>query len=203
MFSEPLVGRKKELADVLRLIRVDGAQLVTITGPSGVGKRRFAAELALELGQVSDVTLQTSEHPLDLPGERPYRLRPLAESPAVELFRQRAEAATADFVATYSERADLCRRLGRLPLSIELVAARGRAALREPADRRWSLQEAIAWTYEQLDERAKDVLRAVAADPSAVDVEVAVGELVDLRLLTRTESGVAVHPAIRDFAVAR
>jgi hypothetical protein len=177
--------------------------VVTITGPSGVGKSRFAAEVAVELDDVVGLTLGTAEQPLGLPGERPYRLRPLAESPAVELFRQRAETAVPGFVATYSELADLCRRLGRLPLSIELVAARGRAALREPADRRWSLQEAIAWTWERLDERAKDALRAVAADPSATGVEVAVGELVDLRLLTRAEPGIALHPAIRDFAVAR
>src|SRR5829696_1412568 len=46
---EPLIGRKKELADVLRLVRVDGARLVTITGPGGMGKTRFAVEIAAEL----------------------------------------------------------------------------------------------------------------------------------------------------------
>jgi predicted ATPase len=187
---------------VLRLVRVDGARLVTITGRAGVGKRRLATELAAELGDVDDLTLGTAEQPLRLPGERPYRLRTLAEAPAVELFRQRAEAAVPGFVATYAELSDLCRRLGRLPLAIELVAARGRAALHEPSDRRWNLREAIAWTWNLLDGRAKDALRAVAVDPSVADVDVAVAELVRLRLLTRADSGVAVHPAIRDCAVA-
>jgi predicted ATPase len=45
----PVVGRKKELADVLRLVGADGARLVTLTGPGGVGKTRMALELASEL----------------------------------------------------------------------------------------------------------------------------------------------------------
>jgi predicted ATPase/class 3 adenylate cyclase len=45
----PLVGRKKELADLLRLVRVDGVRLVTLTGPGGIGKTRLALEVAAEL----------------------------------------------------------------------------------------------------------------------------------------------------------
>ena len=44
---DPLLGRKKELADVLRLLR-DGTRLVTVTGPGGIGKTRFALEVAAE-----------------------------------------------------------------------------------------------------------------------------------------------------------
>ena len=46
--AEPLLGRKKELADVLRMLR-DSARLVTVTGPGGTGKTRFALEAASEL----------------------------------------------------------------------------------------------------------------------------------------------------------
>jgi predicted ATPase len=46
--AEPLVGRKKELADVLRLLQ-EGTRLVTITGPGGIGKTRFALDVAAEL----------------------------------------------------------------------------------------------------------------------------------------------------------
>ena len=46
--GEPLVGRKKELADVLRLLR-DGTRIVTITGPGGIGKTRFALDVAAEV----------------------------------------------------------------------------------------------------------------------------------------------------------
>ena len=45
--ANPLVGRKKELADVLQAL-LDGSRAVTITGPGGVGKTRFALAVAGE-----------------------------------------------------------------------------------------------------------------------------------------------------------
>ncbi|HEX5729804.1 adenylate/guanylate cyclase domain-containing protein, partial [Microbacterium sp.] len=45
--ANPLVGRKKELADVLKAL-LDGSRAVTITGPGGVGKTRFALAVAGE-----------------------------------------------------------------------------------------------------------------------------------------------------------
>src|SRR5918994_185023 len=42
MPANPLVGRKKELVDVLRLVVDETARAVTITGPGGIGKTRFA-----------------------------------------------------------------------------------------------------------------------------------------------------------------
>ena len=156
--TEPLVGRKKELADVLRLIRGGRTRLVTVTGPGGIGKTRLAVEVAAELeddfadgawfvdlaslrdaelvlpsiastvcarGELSlhlrdrnlilvvdnfehvidaapavaaavscangVVVLATSRAPLKLAAEREYALGPLAESPAIELFRSRAD----------------------------------------------------------------------------------------------------------------
>jgi hypothetical protein len=205
---------------VLRLIRLDGARLVTVTGPSGVGKTRFAVEVAAELSgspelvlvddasasEVADrgdaIVIATSGTRLGVSGERAYPLRPLAESPAVELFRQRAEAATPGFDTAYAELAALCRRLGRLPLAIELVAARGADGLRAPIDAAWTLEAAIGWSYERLDERDKDVLRAVAVDAAAEVDPVAVAELVRLRLLTRSGAGVEIHSAIREFVAS-
>jgi predicted ATPase len=49
--ADPLVGRKKELADVLTLFRREAARLVSLTGPGGVGKTRFAIAAAEELVQ--------------------------------------------------------------------------------------------------------------------------------------------------------
>ena len=46
---DPLVGRKKELADVLRLVRREAARLISVTGPGGIGKTRFATAVAQEL----------------------------------------------------------------------------------------------------------------------------------------------------------
>ena len=46
--ANPLVGRKQELVDALRLVAGDETRLVTVTGPGGVGKTRFALALAAE-----------------------------------------------------------------------------------------------------------------------------------------------------------
>jgi len=134
---------------VLRLVRVDGVRSITITGPEGIGKRRFAAAVREELRSDEEVELVTAEEPLGTPGERVYRLRPLAEAPAVELFRHHAEAAAPGFDAPYAEIARLCRQIGRLPLAIELAASRPAAALAELADRPRSLAEVAAWSRER------------------------------------------------------
>jgi predicted ATPase len=139
MSDVPLIGRKKELADVLRLFLRDGARAVTVTGPQGVGKTRFAQEVVEELDceveLVDDAiaaqlpansrVLATSREPLGVPGEHVYRMRPLAEAPAVELFRQHATEANPAFDASYEEIAAACVRLGRLPGAILQAAARG------------------------------------------------------------------------------
>jgi predicted ATPase/DNA-binding XRE family transcriptional regulator/tetratricopeptide (TPR) repeat protein len=46
----PLIGRRRELAELRRLLTAGGARLVTLTGPGGVGKTRLALELARSLG---------------------------------------------------------------------------------------------------------------------------------------------------------
>ena len=45
-----IIGRAKELATAARLVLENGARLVTLTGPGGVGKTRLALELATTLG---------------------------------------------------------------------------------------------------------------------------------------------------------
>ena len=46
--ATPLLGREREVDDVLNLLR-DGTRLVTITGPGGTGKTRLALQVAAEL----------------------------------------------------------------------------------------------------------------------------------------------------------
>jgi predicted ATPase len=276
-----LLGRKKELADVLRLLR-DSARLVAVTGPGGTGKTRFALEVAAELverfrdgvwwvalapvrdpqlvvptianvigarndladdlrgkellllldnfEQVVDAapqvaTLQeecpglsvivTSREPLHIAGEREYPLAPLAESPAVELFRQRAEAVLPTFEADYRTLADVCDRLDRLPLAIELAAARTKVVpadallerleqrlplltsrRRDIDERQRTLRATIEWSYDLLDDDEKRVFTDLAVfaggfgvGAAATVCDVGVDELesmVDKSLLRRT-----------------
>jgi predicted ATPase/class 3 adenylate cyclase len=50
--ASTFVGRERELAEVISLLRDDGPRLVTLLGPGGTGKTRLALEVAAEL--VSD-----------------------------------------------------------------------------------------------------------------------------------------------------
>lgn len=84
--------------------------------------------------------LATSREPLHIDGEQIYRLKPLesppAETatadlaldfPAVQLFVERAAAASNEFVLTDADASgvtDICRKLDGLPLAIEFAAAR-------------------------------------------------------------------------------
>ena len=133
----PLVGRKKELADLRRLY-AEGVGWVTITGPEGIGKTRLAHAVVEELPHVrlvddattADVAtvdgpiVATARNPLGIEGERAYRLRPLARSPAAELYRRAAEAVDPAFDVPYGELVERARPLGGIPAAIE-AAARG------------------------------------------------------------------------------
>jgi predicted ATPase/class 3 adenylate cyclase len=45
----PLVGRERELGEVLDLLRGEGVRLLTLTGPGGIGKTRLGLQIAAEL----------------------------------------------------------------------------------------------------------------------------------------------------------
>ena len=74
--------------------------------------------------------LATSREPLGLSGERVRVLEPLALDDAIELFASRAVDSTGDFALDDDSRpavAAICSNVDRLPLAIELTAARTRA----------------------------------------------------------------------------
>jgi predicted ATPase len=280
---------------VLRLFR-DGARLVTITGPGGIGKTRFALDVAAELiekfkdgvwwvglAPVRDPTLvlstigaaigvrdlgelrakqalllldnmeqvvesapdiaalertspelsvlATSREPLHIAGEREYALAPLAESPAAELLRQRAEAVSPDFDAQYGQLVQLCDRLDRLPLAIELAAARTKtlsvtsllerldqrlplltSRRRDVEERQRTLRATIEWSYDLLAPEEKDFFIRLSVFAGSFDVDAAehvcdasvdtLEALVDKSLLRRSgDDRFFVLETIREFAV--
>src|SRR5688572_141265 len=47
----PLIGREREQAAVVALLRAPHVRLVTLTGPGGIGKTRLALGIAAELAE--------------------------------------------------------------------------------------------------------------------------------------------------------
>jgi predicted ATPase len=134
--------------------------------------------------------------PLELPqrgaAETPEEL---AGRSAVALFVERARAVRPDFRldrTTAADVAELCVRLDGLPLAIELAAARIRLfsprALRERLTRRLdlltggardlpgrhrTLRQAIAWSYELLEDEAQALFRRLSAFDGGATIEAA------------------------------
>jgi predicted ATPase/DNA-binding XRE family transcriptional regulator len=140
--------------------------------------------------------LVTSRAPLHLVGERQFPVPPLPltdtappadglqHSPAVELFRQRAQATVPTFELTDTNAitvARVCRRLDGLPLAIELAAARvklfspqallGRldrgqqlltGGARDLPERQRTLRDTVAWSYDLLKPGEQALFRRLA-----------------------------------------
>ncbi len=123
--------------------------------------------------------------PLPLPdADGPVRMEILEQSPAVELFRQRAWAVLPAFRVTATNAATvkrICRRLDGLPLAIELAAARVKlfspqalldrldrglqllaGGARDLPGRQQTLRDAIAWSYDLLDVGEQALFRRFA-----------------------------------------
>jgi predicted ATPase/DNA-binding SARP family transcriptional activator len=133
--------------------------------------------------------LATSREPLEINGEAVLRLSPFdSDADALALFSDRARYADAQFGASVEDRAivvDICRRLDRLPLAIELAAARvqtltPKEILSRLADRfallkrsrvpavahHQTLHATIAWSYDLLSPSEKELFRRAAVFPS-------------------------------------
>jgi predicted ATPase len=295
----PIVGRKRELGDLLRLLGKDRARLVTLTGPGGMGKTTLAVTAAAELVEAFDggvlfvdlavirdpalvlptirealgseedpaaqigsrelllvldnleqviaaagelgtllgaapnlSILATSREPLGIAGEREFPLRPLAEAPAVELFRQRAEAVLPGFTADYGRLAEICRRLDSLPLAIELAAARVKVlppgellarldrrlpmltgTRRDLPERQRTLRATIEWSYELLDPAEQRLfarlsvfaggwMLAAAETVCEADLDT-LGSLLDKSLIRREGDRFSMLETIREYALER
>jgi predicted ATPase/class 3 adenylate cyclase len=292
--ANPLVGRKKELADVLQAL-LDGSRAVTVTGPGGVGKTRFALAVANEathafpdgvwfvplaalrdpalvLPTVAEVIgadddlhrhigdracllfldnfeqivdaagdlatlvgecprlrlLVTSREALRIAFEREYPLSPLPGSPSVELFRQRVDTVAPEREIEYATAVEICDRLDRLPLAIELAAARCKALspeqilerLSESLDflrggrdadpRQQTLRATIEWSCGLLSEEEQRIFRALSvfrggctlhAAEEICDADIdAMQSLVEKSLLRFTRERYWLLETIREFA---
>jgi predicted ATPase len=173
--------------------------------------------------------LVTSRAPLRLSGEHEYALGPLAEEPAAELFCARARAVDRSFEPDEAV-AEICRRLDRLPLAIELAAARAKllstaeilhrlrrplplltSRTRDRPERQRTLSATIAWSYDLLEPSARRLFQELAVFAGSWTVEAAetvcgatldeLEELLDLSLLGRDRNGrLTMLETIREFA---
>ncbi|WP_329021418.1 BTAD domain-containing putative transcriptional regulator [Streptomyces sp. NBC_00690] len=171
--------------------------------------------------------LATSREPIGLAGEAVWTVPPLAQTDAERLFVQRATAATPGFALAEHDAdavAEICRRLDRIPLALELAATRVRAlgvhelaarlddrfrllagGHRGTPARQRTLRAVIDWSWELLGDDERIVLRrmSVFADGCTLEAAEAVcGDQQDvltplIRLVDRSLVTVADGPRYR------
>ena len=175
--------------------------------------------------------LVTSRHALRLYGEHEFPVPPLAEDDGVDLFLARARAVHPDFAANGAVR-ELCARLDRLPLAIELAAARARelspaemlAALprrlelaaqgpRDAPERHRALRATIEWSYELLHDAEQTLFARLGifsggwtGEAAAAVCEAdraALESLVDQSLLLESDGRFSMLETIREYAHER
>jgi predicted ATPase/class 3 adenylate cyclase len=123
--------------------------------------------------------LVTSREPLKVSGEVELDLPPLQEDDAVELFLERARAVRPE-IAESTGVHELVRRLDRLPLALELAAARVKLlapdqlldrfsqqlpllrGTRDADERHATLYTTIAWSHDLLDQREQGLFARLA-----------------------------------------
>jgi predicted ATPase/class 3 adenylate cyclase/DNA-binding CsgD family transcriptional regulator len=135
--------------------------------------------------------LATSREPIGIPAEARWRLASLAEADAMSLFEQRGQQVLPDFRITDSNRqdvAEICRRLGELPLAIELAAGKlgvmsEREISRQLVDsfailsgrrsepRHQTMTSTIDWSYRLLTESEAALFRRLSVFQGGLDLE--------------------------------
>jgi predicted ATPase/DNA-binding winged helix-turn-helix (wHTH) protein len=139
--------------------------------------------------------LVTSRSSLRVYGEQEFPVAPLAQDSAIQLFAQRAAAVWPGFAITPENAAaihEICLRLDRLPLAIELAAARTKllapnaildrlqnrlqlltsGALDLP-ERQQTLRNAIDWSHDLLNEAERKLFRRLSVFVGGCTLEAA------------------------------
>src|SRR5512133_1284493 len=220
------VGAKRDLAenvgDRQMLLALDNFEQVAAA----------AADVSAILSRCPRLrVLTTSREPLHVAGEWECAVPTLTEDAAVRLFHERA-AAVRPNLATNGEVVEICARLDRLPLAIELAAARVKVL--EPAEmltrlerrlplltgrgrdvprQQRTLRGTIEWSYELLDSVEKQLFRrlAVVAGGATNEATTAVcratldglESLVDKSLIRRDGGRFQMLETIREYALDR
>jgi predicted ATPase/DNA-binding SARP family transcriptional activator len=176
----------------------------------------------------------TSRAPLRIQGEHELAIAPLERDSAIELFVARARAL--DPRATFADTetiARICDRLDRLPLAIELAAARTKvlspqailerlatrldlltSAPRDAPERQRTLRAAIGWSYDLLDPSAQELFARLGVFAGGWTLEAAelacgpqaldgLAALADQSLLTRADGRFAMLETVREYALER
>jgi predicted ATPase len=158
------------LASARMLLVLDNLEQVVAAAPT-------VAALLSSCGALS--LLATSRAPLHVAAEREYAVPPLSRAEAVALFVERARAVRSDFHPNGGAPAveAICERVDRLPLAIELAAARIKflppqkllsmleqrltvlaAGARDLPERQRTLRATIEWSYGLLTDLEREVL---------------------------------------------
>jgi len=146
---------------------------------------------ALLSGTPNTTILVTSREPLHVTGELCYPVEPLRQDEAVQLFEERARAVSPRFRGN-GEVEQIVERLDRLPLAIELAAARvvlldtpdllarleQRLPLlasrsRDAPARQKTLRATIEWSYELLDDEEQQLFRRLSVFRGAFGLDAA------------------------------
>lgn len=144
-----------------------------------------APDIAHLLTECSNLKmLVTSRLALRVSGEFDVPVEPLPELESIQLFANRAQAVNATFELTPENAqivSELCARLDRLPLAIELAASRVlalsigallarlertlpmlKSGARDRPERLRTMRDAIAWSYDLLEPREQLLFRRLA-----------------------------------------
>jgi predicted ATPase len=167
----------QSVTDALTTILRDRSTLLAFDGCDRV--REATADLveAILRNCRNATVLATSRQPLQVEGEVVPYVDPLDEESAIQLFAERARAASTTFTVTAENLptlARICRRLDGIPLALELAAAKmrviGPRQLDEKLDERFriltqtgrghlarqqTLRATIDWSFDLLEDRER------------------------------------------------
>jgi predicted ATPase len=196
-----------------------------------------ASAIASLLSAVASLTVVvTSRAPLRISGEHELPVPPLPEESAVDLFIRRAREHEPSFSPRGDDLgriAEICARIDRLPLAIELAAARirvltpseildrigGRLELltsgrRDAPERHRTLRAMLAWSHDLLNGDEQRLFRELAVFHSGWSVEAcesvagglvldALSGLVDHCLVVRDGGRFGMLETVREYALER